>query len=255
MEKQAAKIIPGGIKLLLGNALKLSDDIVGSGWGWTTGALTKAFKPRGASINPKTFKLRYRRPEGELTDYKDKLGHIFGTAYNHSRFMRRLAHKLTKSGIKDFNSVFPNAKPGSAIAKGVKYTGYAGLGGGLAELPFALSDEGENSKMYKLMHGINKWNPMYWVTMHHNSPANMAFNYTTPAGLAMTGLSSMAENIGKMSAQQGATMAINSTADALSNLKFTDRLGFLLSPQAAADKYKAQAMDQLAQTMAQMQND
>lgn len=253
MEKQAFQAIPGFLKLLGGSALKLADDFIGGSYRWTTGGLTKVLRPRGASINQKTFKLRYRRPDGELKGWRDNLGNIFGTAYNNSRFFRNWAHKLNRSGIKDLNTAFPNAKPGRAVGKGLRYLGYGGIGGGILEIPFSMM--GEDSTGYKVVHGLNSLNPLYWAAMHPKSPANLLFNYTTPAGLAMTGLSNMAENIGKMSAQQGATMAINSTADALSNLKFTDRLGFLLSPQAAADKYKAQAMDQLAQNMAQMRGE
>lgn len=253
MEKQAFQAIPGFLKLLGGSTLKLADDFIGGSYRWTTGGLTKALRPRGASINQKTFKLRYRRPEGELKGWRDNLGNIFGTAYNNSRFFRNWAHKLNRSGIKDLNTVFPNAKPGRAVAKGLRYLGYGGIGGGILELP--LSMMGEDSTGYKVVHGLNSLNPLYWAAMHPKSPANLLFNYTTPLGLAFTGIGHAGEKIQENmlnAAQQGATSAIDSTANALSNLKFTDRLGFLLSPQKASDTYRAQAMDQLAQNMAQM---
>lgn len=251
----------------LGRALGIADDFVGSQWKWITGKATKALKPKGM-VTDADGVLRYHKDYRDLsalgldpksfqrydTDtFRGKLGDLAGRAYNNSRIMRRWAAKLNRYGTNEINAAFPNHKNlGRNTSKALKYTAYAGLGGGMLEMPFQMVDGGTDTTAYKLLHGANAINPFYHFTMNEYSPANLAFSYATPMGLAMTGVGKGMEGIAKGyadSAAQGARSAIDATSDALANMKFTDRLGYLFSPNTAASRYRSQALDQLAKTL------
>lgn len=250
----------------LGRAFNIADDFVGTQWKWLTGKATKALKPKGMvvdangvvnynkkyrdlsayGIDPKSFQ-RY-----DTDTFRGKVGDIAGKAYNNSRIMRRWAARLNRYGKNELNAALPSYKPGRAVSKGLKYTAYAGLGGGLAEIPFHMVDGGTDTTAYKVLHGANTINPFYHFTMNEYSPVNLAFSYATPLGLAMTGVGKGMEGIANGyadSAAQGARSAIEATSDALANMKFTDRLGYLFSPETASARYRSQALDQLAQTL------
>ena len=250
----------------LGRALNIADDFVGSQWKWLTGKATKALKPDGLYIDPDGVVNYSKRYKGVLDDpgfgghykrygsdtFRGKVGDLAGKAYNNARIMRRWAAKLNRYGTNELNAAFPSYKPGRAVSKGLKYTAYAGLGGGMLEMPFQMVDGGTDTTAYKLLHGANAINPFYHFTMNEYSPANLAFSYATPMGLAMTGVGKGMEGIAKGyadSAAQGARSAIDATSDALANMKFTDRLGYLFSPDTAASRYRSQALDQLARTL------
>lgn len=250
-------------KQTLGRALGIADDFLGSQYKWVTGKLTKALKPDGMIVDPDGVVRYNKRYKGVLdknqhqrygtNTFRGQVGDLAGRAYNNSRFMRRWAAKLNRSGTNDINAAFPNHKNlGRTTSKALKYTAYAGLGGGLAELPFHMVDGGTDTTAYKVLHGANTINPFYHFTMSEYSPANIAFNYTTPLGLAMTGVGKGMEGIANgysEAAEQGARSAIDATSDALSNMKFMDRLGYLFAPDTASARYRSQALDQLARTL------
>lgn len=251
----------------LGRAFGIADDFVGSQWKWIAGKATKALKPKGM-VTDADGVVRYNKNYRDLSSlgldpnkfqrygtdtFRGKLGDFAGRAYNNARFMRRWAAKLNRYGTNEINAAFPNHKNlGRNTSKALKYTAYAGLGGGMAEIPFHMVDGGTDTTAYKFLHGANNINPFYHFTMSEYSPANLAFNYATPLGLAMTGAGKGMESIANgytAAAEQGARSAIDATSDALSNMKFTDRLGYLFSPNTAASRYRSQALDQLARTL------
>lgn len=246
----------------LGRAFNIADDFVGSQWKWLTGKATKALKPNGMIVDPDGVVRYNKRYAGKLNNnyhqrygrdtFRGKVGDIAGRAYNNAHFMRRLATRFNRYGKNELNAAFPSYKPGRKFSKAVKYTAYAGLGGGLAEIPFHMVDGGTDTTAYKVLHGANAINPFYHFTMNEYSPVNLAFSYATPLGLAMTGGFKGMESVAKGyvdSAEQGARSAIDATSDALANMKFTDRLGYLFSPGTASARYRSQALDQLAQTL------
>lgn len=239
-----------------GRGLQLMDDFVGSGWKQLSGFATKQLAPKGMHFDPKTGVMRYTRPtdfDAGKASLRERVGDMAGTAYNKSRFMRRWAGKLDRYGRSAINSALPGYNnPGRTASKALKYTAWAGVGGGIAEMPFHFTEGGTESPLYKTIHGANVINPYYWAANSEYSPATAMFQYTTPIGLAMLGVAKGGEHVASgyaNAAEQGARSAIDSTTEALANLKFSDRLGFLLSPRAAASRYRSTALDQLAQSL------
>ena len=241
-----------------GRALGVADSFLGSSWKWLAKQTTKALKPSGMSFDvtdPTRAVLRYNPKLHNAGGVREFLGDLSGRAYNNARFLRRWAGRLNNYGTREINKAFPGHKNlGRTTSNVMKHTANVGLIGGLAELPFHFTDGGTDNKVYKVLHGVNSVNPFYHWTMNHHSPVNMAFSYTTPLGWAFTGAGKGMERIAEGYADasaQGARSAIDSTADALAGLKFSDRLGFLLSPQAAAAKYRSTALDQLSAALGQ----
>lgn len=250
----------------LARALSITDDFVGSQWKWLTGKAVKALKPKGMFVDPDGV-VRYNKRYDDVlnnkryknftrygTDtFRGKVGDLAGKAYNNSRFMRRWAAKLNRYGTDAINNTFPGHKNiGRTTSKVMKYTALGGLGGGMLEMPFHMVDGGTDTTAYKMLHGVNSINPFYHFTMSEYSPANAVFNYATPLGLAFTGVGKGMESVANgyaEAAEQGARSAIDATSDALSNMSFTDRLGYLFAPGTASARYRSQALDQLARTL------
>lgn len=272
----------------LARALSIADDFVGSQWKWLTGKAVKALKPKGMFVDPDGV-VRYNKRYNDVLDnkpkgmsvgpdgvarynkrrsaasdnnyftrygtdtFRGKVGDLAGKAYNNSRFMRRWASKLNRYGTDAVNNAFPGHKNiGRTTSKVMKYTALGGLGGGMLEMPFHMVDGGTDTTAYKMLHGVNSINPFYHFTMSEYSPANAVFNYATPLGLAFTGVGKGMESVANgyaEAAEQGARSAIDATSDALSNMSFMDRLGYLFAPGTASARYRSQALDQLARTL------
>ena len=245
-------------------ALHIADDFIGPQWKWLSGKATKALKPDGMIVDPNgvvNYNKKYKGLFSNNNNYKrdgtdtfrGAVGDLAGRAYNNSRFMRRLASKLNRYGTDAVNNAFPGHKNiGRTTSKAMKYTALGGLGGGMLEMPFHMVDGGTDTTAYKMLHGVNSINPFYHFTMSEYSPANAVFNYATPLGLAFTGVGKGMESVANgyaTAAEQGARSAIDATSDALSNMSFMDRLGYLFAPGTASARYRSQALDQLARTL------
>lgn len=182
---------------------------------------------------------------------KHGIGNLSGRAYNQINRLEPWVNGHYDRSIAQLNAIHPDL--GKWTGRGLKAMGYGGVAGGLAELPFELSDSTDNG-FYKVLHGANQLNPGYWLSMSEYSPINMAFNYGTPVGLALSGAGKAVQSYanGMLDAgQTGAMMAINESANQLGNLDFMDRLGFLIDPKNAAQKYRQQGFDAIARQMAQ----
>jgi hypothetical protein len=248
-------------------ALHIADDFIGPQWKWLSGKATKALKPDGLYVDPNGVVNYSKRYKGVLNDpdfgghykrygsdtFRGTVGDLAGRAYNNSRFMRRWAAKLNRYGTDAVNKAFPGHKNiGRTTSKAMKYTALGGLGGGMLEMPFNMVDGGTDTTAYKMLHGVNSINPFYHFTTSEYSPAIAAFNYATPIGLAFTGVGKGTERVSNgyaAAAEQGARSAIDATSNALSNMSFMDRLGYLFAPGTASARYRSQALDQLARTL------
>lgn len=243
---------------VLGRAFGIMDDTLGRSYKWTTGQALKALKPKGMYVDP-DGRVIFRKatpPEvkptgaryGEDT-FRGAIGSLVGKAHNNARFFKRWAGKLDSYGRKQYEG----KNTGRNFAKGLKYTAYTGLGTGMAAVPYetGLLDK-EDSTLYKALDFANTWNPYAWLMFSEYSPANQAFMYTTPFGLGVTagvnGAEALAEK-GQDIARQSAQATIDSTANALSDLGFAERLAYLFNPSGVANTYREKAIAQLASSL------
>ena len=245
----------------LGRAFGIMDDTLGRSYKWTTGQALKALKPKGMYVDPDGRvifrkatppKVKPVKPTGARygeDTFRGAVGSLVGKAHNNARFFKRLAGKLDSYGRKQYEG----KNTGRNVAKGLKYTAYAGLGTGMASLPYevGLLDK-EDSTLYKTLDFANTLNPYAALMFSEYSPANQAFMYTTPIGLGVTagvnGAEALAEK-GQDIARQSAQATIDSTANALSDLGFAERLAYLFNPSGVANTYREKAIAQLASSL------
>lgn len=164
-----------------------------------------------------------------------------GNAYMSSGKWGAAADRFGRRGYIQAFGNRNNARLANAIGKGAITTAtFAPL------VPFAadmagIDGLGSDSKFGKFADGAGfLMGPTYW-----------GWEYGTPLGLALSkgvpwAIEQYAEGVqdaGRMGAQQ----AINQTAEKLGKLSFTDRLGFLLAPQNAANAYRNEANSYLEQ--------
>lgn len=250
LQKEAA--VKGAIKLLAGRGLRMFDDWILGPNRWVGRQLFK-LSPNIRYGSP-TTKPGFRgaastKTRGRYTGKSDALRWLYDRM--NDRRLERVGRNLMHSGARDIGTKF-NFSPKTVrnISKGVGIAGGVGVGGRFAEtLVPAFWDGYEDSLIGKGINVVNTVNPFYWMSRGLEIPEQ----YITPHGLVMNAGLGIAEDLGNSvanAAQQGATQAIDSTADALSKMSLADRLGMLFAPGAAANRYRATAMDQLARTMA-----
>lgn len=257
MEKSAGKgadLLKGIGRLLLGTGARSVDDWMGGQWRWMARRM----------LDLKNKKVR-RIPNWGTGDVTRKSGYEYT---GNSRFWKWIANVANSYAIDKWGKRQLSAG-GRQLARGLGKTnpqdirrighratryartmGKVGMGGYLADqvvLP-AFWDGYDDSWLGKGIKTISYANPAYWMFRGLEIPDT----YATPIGWASLGAGKLMEGAAEGmvgAAQQGATQAIDSTADALSNMSLADRLGFLFSPGTAASRYREQAMDQLASTM------
>lgn len=258
MEKSAgkgdlAKGLWGLGRLIVGTGARSVDDWMGSQWRWMARRLLD-------------YKKKVRRiPNWGTGDVTRKSGYEYT---GNSKFWKRVAdvansHAIDKWGKRQLSiggrqlaEGFGKTNPqdirrfGHRATRFARTAGQVGMGGYLADRVVLPMWEGyEDSWLNKGLKPINYANPAYWMFRGLEIPDT----YATPLGWVGLGAGNLMEGVADGmvgAAQQGATQAINSTADALSSMSFADRLGMLFAPGAAANRYRATAMDQLARTMA-----
>lgn len=256
--KNVANVLKGFGSQSLARALGIMDETLGRSYKWTTGQALKALKPKGMYVDPDGRVIfRKATPPGinptearyDEDTLRGALGSLVGKAHNNARIFKRWAGKLDSYGRKQYQG----KNTGRNVAKGLKYGAYAGFGTGMAAMPYemGLLDK-DDSTVYKALDFANTWNPYARLMFDEYSPANWLFMHTTPAGLAMTGAMSGAESLaekGQDIARQSAQATINSTANALSDLGFAERLAYLFNPSGVANTYREKAIEQLANSL------
>lgn len=261
--KSSGFLAPGAAaagRAILAGAGKVFNSFVvnNSGLKWLLKNLSKGAKGNG-TYNTATGALKTFTPNPYAgthwwEGFRHGVGNLAGRSWNKINELERYTNYNYAKGLRDFESRY-GVGARKALNRTLKGLGYAGVGGGFAEMPFQVVDGGEDTTAYKILHGANMINPVYHLAMSEYSPANIAFNYATPLGLAFTGANKLYEGVtnsvvdaGKM----GAMTAVDQTANQLGNLSFADRLGFLLSPRTAAEQYRQQGFDAIARQMAQI---
>ena len=256
--KNLANALKGFGSQSLARALGIMDETLGRSYKWTTGQALKALKPKGMYVDPDGRVIfRKATPPGinptearyDEDTLRGAVGSLVGKAHNNARIFKRWAGKLDSYGRKQYQG----KNVGRNVAKALKYGAYTGFGTGMATMPYemGLLDK-DNSTVYKALDTANTVNPFYWLMFNDYSPANWLFMHTTPVGLAMTGAMSGAESLaekGQDIARQSAQATINSTANALSDLGFAERLAYLFNPSGVANTYREKAIEQLANSL------
>lgn len=247
----AGKSLLGFLAQNAGALSRVAHDTVGNQWqNWVLKPVVKFVKPSGISYDSKTGKMLYK-PRKSLDglrwskwgDAREIVGDYLGRAYNKANFLDRGAKYLDNWGT----SQFSNPRLGRISSGTAKGLAWAGLGTGLLDMGLEMT--GHEDSMW---HGLGKWNPHQWIQMSEYSPTNLLFNYTTPAGLGLTaigkGTEALAEK-GQDIARQSAQATIDSTANALSDLGFAERLAYLFNPSGVANTYREKAIAQLASSL------
>lgn len=253
LQKEAGflRLGAGAGKLFLGRGLRMFDDWILGPNRWVGRQLFKlspnlkygspSTKPGFRGVASGKTRARYTGPSSFLRWLNDRM--------NDTR-LERIGRNLMYSGSRDIGKQF-NLSPRAVrnITKGVGIAGGVGVGGRMVESLAPMFWDGyEDSLIGKSINAVNTVNPFYWASRGLEFPEQ----YMTPHGLAMTAALGVVEDVGQGmvdAAQQGATQAIDSTADAMAGMSLSDRLGFLFAPGTAASRYREQAMDQLASTM------
>lgn len=258
MEKSAGKgdLLKGlwGIgRLIAGTGARSVDDWMGGQWRWMARRM----------LDLKNKKVR-RIPNWGTGDVTRKSGYEYTGNSKFWKWMADVANSYAidkwgkrqlSAGGRQLASGLGKTNPqdirrfGHRATRFARTAGQVGMGGYLADATLPMVWDGyEDSWLGKGLKTINYANPTYWMFRGLEIPDT----YATPLGWVGLGAGKLMEGAAEGmvgAAQQGATQAIDSTADALSNMSLADRLGFLFSPGTAASRYREQAMDQLASTM------